>query len=603
MADIYSFIYTKVKADQSPWKKNGFQTLYYSVEVIEKKTLLDIESRIHYPGDGYTHSKTSVCWIDIKGELYQMIQFFTPLNEMVDEFGRKGMFMVQGFLLPSQIWKVSPEPFATLPLLKKHRIITFEDIFTLPGLDKATGNLAAIQMNPAELPSAPHNLPQITQQSVRALEVIWRQSSGEQDLALVVNGQPDAAAAFFNQLLAYLPEAYRIKAGFDSGFDGGKIFFFPLRVLAYSQNAPVTGDPVMYNLESGDISANAPDPLLRPFMRWIATHAPSGQAEIEHAAILSNWLQTNQSLAPEEKVSSPLGFGKANIDIIRDAFGRKAAESLGKEWSEWIGKNADGDWLLDTLLANLPNKEIALEMEDLIQQAEKIPFSTQLPGLLEQHAGPIAKAIHELQTTKKVSQESWNAIPAHAKAATFSHIKANQTESVFNVFALLSSEETKMLNIAEDKKLKTEALAWMKKQVKEPVKELGDPLFTAVLVDGNLRAVEAKKVDWAKMLEAMLITGELDTKDISKVIQVASDQGIPLPNDHLLALMMAEHKQIPLKIAGSPDLRMYMLAVKIIEQEMPNDTLQEMGFTSEEIRKGGEWRPRGIKKLFRKIFG
>ena len=115
MAEIYSFVYTKVKADQSPWKKNGFQTLYYSVEAFDKKTLLDIESRIHYPGDGYTHSKTGVCWIEVKGKVCQMIQFFTPLNEMVDEFGRKGMFMVHGFILPPEIWKISPEPFAALP--------------------------------------------------------------------------------------------------------------------------------------------------------------------------------------------------------------------------------------------------------------------------------------------------------------------------------------------------------------------------------------------------------------------------------------------------------------------------------------------------------
>lgn len=606
MAEILQFVYTKVSADRSPWKKNGFQTLFYSTEALEKKNLLDIESRIHYPGEGYTLSKTSISWLDIKGEKFQMIQFFTPLPDLVDEFGRKGMFMAHGFLLPPALWTLSSAPSAWLETIKQYSAPSFDAIFHLKGLDVASGNLAPISI--PEL--LPEQLPAIYQAlsptELVVLETLYRIGSGEQDLALVVQATPDDALALFDRLLCWLPQEYRTRTGFDAGFDSGKIFFSPLKVMAYSQNPPVTGDPVTYIPETESISDNAPDPTLRPFLRWVAEGPVVTAQGVEDAAILSAWLLTNQSLAPEGYTQIPPGFGAANHSFIREGFGRKAASLLEETWAKWLAQAAPPKWQLEVMLDNFPPAAVAKELGAQLVRVADLPFKTVLPSHIANQAGDVAIAVRELQTQHRITRQAWEKLPEGHQIALFSLMRKYAQGKGFSPWSLLKPKDMETLGVYGSKELSEECNAWIKQTIKSstlPICSLGEPTQKALFLKGNLHGLAEGKTDWASILDIIFLEHLLPYEKVNEFAGVAQAQGIVFTPDHLVGHIFSRPKTIPASIENLPHSRQYLLAAMVILHEAKNAELQQMGFTPAEIQKADDYRPKGLKKLFYKLFG
>ena len=103
---IQQLLYTKASKTDSPWNKNGYQTLGYDQNFMSRKEVLEIENRIHFPGQDVFEEKRVVFYQLINSKEYLVILYLRSLPDTKDEFGRAGMFIAHGFLFPKSIWKV-----------------------------------------------------------------------------------------------------------------------------------------------------------------------------------------------------------------------------------------------------------------------------------------------------------------------------------------------------------------------------------------------------------------------------------------------------------------------------------------------------------------
>lgn len=605
MASIHQFIYTKVPKDKSPWGKNGFQTLYYPVELMDRKNVLELESRIHYPGEGYTQLKTSAFFITIKEEKFLVLLYMQPLPEIVDEFGRKGMFLVHGFLIPAELWKTTPFLLDWDGELDEHRAKTFEDIFKLKGVDAGKGNIEPLQFA-EEGARAPRQLPELEDWQIRLLEIAYTIAQGRDDkMSLVIQGAPDRVAQLYNTLLAWLPLELREKSGFDPAFDSGKIFFFPLRMFGYSEMLPVTADPIRFDLETKGFSDNAPAGGELPFIRWIMKVGSSTPDAVERAHKLSMFLlaeigEVSADLEPPEQ------FGEANETAIRAAFAREGSSFFGADWATFIGENENPQWLLQMLQASLPPSKISAVLEKLIlrkSDSPALPWKTELTGPALASDSPILNSLKAIQQNKKLDPDSFSALSVGEQTKFFNLLLASPWKESDWILPLLHAESPVQALFLKAPGLVEVSKSWIRKRIPKPWSSLGEPLEVRLLLSTRLRELDENRVSWVEVVEELLKEGKLEPAEIKDIFEMFEETKTSYSDSALLSGLFSESGKVPQEIYNDADLRKYLVAARVLLHEATSEDLKSDGFTASEIELADELRPKGLKKLFRKLFG
>ncbi|MEM7040705.1 MAG: hypothetical protein AAF570_27335, partial [Bacteroidota bacterium] len=239
----------------------------------EQCDVLDIESRIHYPTGVPFTEKQVVFFREIEGKRYQVLLWMRDLPEEKDQHGRGGIFMVQGFLIPPEVWDRAYGPLALLEAFRKVLYPGSKELLADIDVDRMMGTILELEL---ELdPKVAVAGPKIEiGQAERDLFVLLSRLSRRRDQSeqLLIKGAAQDVSALMNRAMEILIGG-RGQLDFDPAFDGGKIFFSPTIVLGYAEIEPVTGAPAHFDMASGELVVPEAMAYLKlpetPYEHWL----------------------------------------------------------------------------------------------------------------------------------------------------------------------------------------------------------------------------------------------------------------------------------------------------------------------------------------------
>lgn len=406
---IHSFFYSKVAPDKSPFKKNGFHMLAYPLEHLIKKELLELESHIHYGGG--VIDKKIIFYHSIRSQISLVIIRLQSVEGAKDEFGRTGVFFAHGFIFPPEIY---------LQIKQPSELFGFVDQFTLSGPDKLfdssqydsiSGNFLPFIWDDfikdqKVYPGSKEIIPNENEIDRKILVLLYKIAIEKvENYSIVFKGEPNDISTFLSHHFYYLPNGYLKNTGWDSGFDNGKIFFFPLKIVGYSQSIPTTGEPIVYDLDSKNFQSSPTlEKSISPesyYDRWISKIALGEIVSLNPQKILN--AVYNLSLFFENKCENPgrnecipYSFFEINGGLIRVYFKEKTHNIIPTEWAEIITQNIAVSDLVNMILDKYPIGIIVDNLALSIIKAE-IPLSSfknqQIPGKFLKEGGRLIQLI------------------------------------------------------------------------------------------------------------------------------------------------------------------------------------------------------------------
>jgi hypothetical protein len=364
MPAIEQYIYTRLSAADSPHKTTGFQSAFLPAGLKGKLQAVSLEAHIHFPEVVGFVDKRVVFWLDIAHETWQVILFVQSLPEVRDEFGRGGVYLAHAFLIPPSLWVKYRNPLRLSHLLEDYRFKGLDAMLSSPLVDRKAGTIAAIDpgVYPAddeEPITPPHHA-----RDRMALALVYRMALGQaQDSSLVFKGTPRQAEAFFTKMLSFLPAALKGRLGWDSAFDGGKLFFSPFRLVAYAGLPPVMGYQALLNPHQDKLifADEAQAELVQPFdpySRWLAAcddgRYAAGEMEVAYA----------QSQALTLRLPFPPGaaspcFAKVNVGAIREWISEATDPMLSKPWRKAFAEHLPDSALIRLAVAGFSDEALA----------------------------------------------------------------------------------------------------------------------------------------------------------------------------------------------------------------------------------------------------
>ena len=330
--NVQQFVYANVEEEDSPWGERGFQTLFYPVDLMDKRKRMDVENRIHFPVLEGVETKDTVFFISLNGEPFLSIFHFTSLPEEVDSFGRGGKFISHGFLFPPSLWKRVPAPFDLFSLVRHYLFTTTKDALNSPMVNRQNGNIAPISLCEDDIQNL-ERVPVLQDEFHRQMALVLNDFAkrGEKAVPVLVRGRPDGVSALLNSVLPWVPSPHRPEIGWDPCYEKGNFSFFPLNIVGFREGRPTTAESVLIDLSTGEITGWKGKPET-PFEKWIAS-SPSDEVtpvQIDACGAFSDLLMGSiqPPISPEYQ-DIPSGFVKANAEEVERAFEEEMASRTG----------------------------------------------------------------------------------------------------------------------------------------------------------------------------------------------------------------------------------------------------------------------------------
>lgn len=397
IVDIPQFLYTRVNAAQSPKKKEGFQFLAATEGFPDKKTQMEIECRLHYPGSGIFKSKTTGFTMRGQQGWNLILLFYTDLPEARDAAGRSGIFLVHGF---------------SLPLLDDHAGLLADDIALLlvPHVCRTYENALSMGENGTLPPIQIKFSPNADNLSVTDRQAwIWVQAG----LMAPANGQAiawqhdgDRSPLQMPGMMLSLPLALIEKLSWDDAFDNGKLHFSPVRLTGWKETLPTTGQPLIIE-KSGSPRAPLPqwwaDLQQHPYFNWLinSTWVPNSRSECEAIFAAGRFLAGDLDTLPDT-LAIPDQFFTMNDTAVRGRFRQLAGRVLPTGIAEMLTQKEQPEILAQLLRKNFPPDRLAFELEKHLRTSP-VEFS---PETIRMLPAPV-KAASPLFELLAKTPESW----------------------------------------------------------------------------------------------------------------------------------------------------------------------------------------------------
>ncbi len=329
---VQQFVYANVEEEDSPWGDRGFQTLFYPIDLMDKRKRMDVENRIHFPVLDGVETKDTVFFISLHGEPYLSVFHFTSLPEDVDSFGRSGKFISHGFLFPTSLWKRVPAPFDLFSLVYHYLFTTIKDALNSHMVNRQNGNIAPISLSEDDIQNL-ERVPVLQDEFHGQMALVLNDFArhGEKAFPILVRGRPGEVSALLNNVLPWVPGPFRPEIGWDPCYEKGNFTFFPLNIVGFRDSLPTTAESVLIDLSTGEITGWRGESET-PFEKWIAS-SPSDEVtpiQIDACEAFSNLLigAAHPPLPPEYQ-NIPAGFVKANVEDVDGAFEKGLASKVG----------------------------------------------------------------------------------------------------------------------------------------------------------------------------------------------------------------------------------------------------------------------------------
>lgn len=345
-------IYTHVEADQSPGKRRGYQTLFYTHASLNTAEVQEIEERLVYPEKA--HQQTKHTFFQTRSGKFTLAQC-VPLPDS-DKFGRGGRYFAHALVFsPETFAQFGNNPFTVFrhfPFWK-----TVEE--ARASGEVATGNMPPAQVSltfAAQTSSLQETAqpvtdnegkaaPQWEHSQLRTLLLLAAQARRlvAEHRALGLLGPADMAYKLLQQLFELLPPPLRALCSFDTLFEPRvSLSRLPYWAVGLPSDEPCKPNLIPFDLSQQQFVLNVDCVPASAFERWldyaleqfglphVARHAVS-------AYDLGEWFDGRLPSAPAlVKIDDEL-FRTFTVSN-RSALANRVRERLAQQLGDALGK-------------------------------------------------------------------------------------------------------------------------------------------------------------------------------------------------------------------------------------------------------------------------
>lgn len=377
---ICQIVYTNVEAKESPNRRGGFQTLFFSKDILSRTDVANIEGRIHFlPGKGLLNKET-VFFMNIGGRHRIVVLCFHDLPGEKDSFGRGGIFICHGFLFPPELWKAIPS-YADLMSFVRPQIFTDRtQALSSPHADKTKGDIAPISV-PADAIRTPKSLPILDTEPGPALAFLLQRLATTEDdpPPLLIKGETDAVSEMMGRAMCWVPEEIRHHIGWDPFYEEGSFYHFPLEIVGFKTQLPFSGDHILADLETGTVDpgpfADFANPAT-PYEKWLLkasrSNRPPEDVILSYSFSLALLGQPYDPI-PEEAYRQVDGFVEINREQIEEVFTTQMTEKTGRALTEILGTAIDDFYKLELVYRGLESGRVGSVLEKTLIMKKKKP--------------------------------------------------------------------------------------------------------------------------------------------------------------------------------------------------------------------------------------
>lgn len=363
----WQHIYSNVEREQSPHRRGGFQTLFYTRAGLSEAEVSEMEGRLlYFPSQVEPVKRLFFTLAGGKGVVAQIVVLPEP-----DQLGRKGRYLAHSLVFaPDSLAEFEADPFR---VFRRFRFITAVTEALAQG-NFQTGDLPAVTL---ELPAEPDYeieaakawpAPELKKLALLALQA--ERQAGNRE-AITVAGEPAQIESALQAALLFVPAIARPGCTFDT-------YFYRCNLVAtYFWAIGLPEPPAGFNFAlvearlrhiQGHISPQ-PD---TPYQRWALAAIEAGQLaalvqERDDAWAISAWL--------EGREENPARLDSASPELITAIF-EADPPAVQNRLRGRVGEQ-------------LPSALVSRVAEHLHHQAAAVPLYRQLrqgfalPDLLE----------------------------------------------------------------------------------------------------------------------------------------------------------------------------------------------------------------------------
>ena len=327
-------IYASVRETESPRRRGGYQTVFYTQHGLRAETVKEIERRMAYfAGEGATPKRL---FFPV-GSGGQVLSQITPVPD-VDEFGRGGLYLAHSLIF--SVNDAQQLGVRLLQLFREKYFVTSIQEAVERGGDLSTGNIPLCEVDVPETRCAQEEVPAWVQSNWKILlrYVLRAEDMEKEGKRLALVGSPEEIFdTLFHSLRSVPSELVRL-CSFDTFFDAER--FSPARspyFLAVGvRKAPASSRfiPMLVSEDSNQpekppVEEAIPSPRLI-YLRWAeATRFDAVEKDKDLAYALSMWLWSySPDTAPREE---PERYKAVIEGIFRQEPAAQRVEQILKE--------------------------------------------------------------------------------------------------------------------------------------------------------------------------------------------------------------------------------------------------------------------------------
>ena len=604
MAQIHQYIYTRLRKEESPRNKHGFQSAFIPEAHSDRSFILELESRIHFPEYDTFSEKNVVFYRKIGDKTFLVILWMRLLPDARDEQGRGGIFMVQGFIVPPEVHHKVKRPLTLMKLLEKHLFFDREDVMNSPLADREKGFIKPVELSATELEGLEEPGGDLEVWEKQLMSFIFKQVRGElEDWTLALKGEPGPVEETFNRLAGFLPTEVREQIGWDPAFDGGKIFFSPFKMFGYSKAEPVTGRPLIFDLETKTyLDSTLLHQLLtqgNPFDRFIdqVLSPETPQAETDGTYQLAMALASGEGVP--QGMSLGGDFAEAIQPLARGYLESEAASKVNRAWAFDLKDALEYNLVCDLLNARLTESLLAVGFEQAIVRKGLTParIPEALPEALIQKGPPRLHLLNAMWTEEEPERDLVKAIapPELLEACRLmATTRLVKQDWFFELLARFPGVFDRML---EENPFSETGRKWLQKQVPRSHRKLSELLVNFMIRSKRLGFMASQDRDWNALVEEFLREGTYEDKELKLMVRAAEKAGLDPVKSPVLNAYAFPEGEIPEVVRRNDDLRSRFAHALVVVHDASRREMAKMGFSEGEIRRAIGSRKGLIAKL------